>query len=449
MSLKSLERAAGEARRLATEMRQPPASPNAYQVMFAKLRSWSNSHFLGGNLPVGDAVDVEDSLLVGHLNALIGRVYRTGSITEDNVAELAEQLEEMAPLLESGSARVGPPAVTQPVQDTQERVGKWRILRPLGAGGQGRVDLVVNDEESTHGAMKRLAGGRGMTEKGAERFRRETSAMRDIRHPFVARVLDSSPAPNAYLVTPYAELGTLHDVRDAFRGDVWRTLRVCRSVALGLGAMHAKKMVHRDVKPKNILMVDLDHPLVADLGITHFEEMDELTSLGSHPHAKMFGPPEAMYKVEPTPAFDVYSLGAMLRSVLTGEEMDRPYRAVKRLSPVSQVLGAPGLIALDALLLRMMAEETGDRIGDMSHVVKSVDELLAGVRIGQTHRCQNCGIGITSSRGSLHLGRDAILETTSDAGAQPIQIPFANLRTEVESCGRCGALTLRSANHTL
>lgn len=265
----------------------------------------------------------------------------------------------------------------QPHQDDSSRLGEWRLVgHDLGRGGQGEVRLVLHDRTLERGALKQMVGPRALTEKASERFFREIEAFRRVKHPFVLRILASNhQPPKSYLITEYAVFGSLHDNLSAFRGDVWRTLRLIRCIALGLSAAHELQIVHRDVKPKNILLHSLDHPLVGDFGIAHFADKDSLTSIDSQPGAFKFAPPEYEYDGEdPTPAFDVFSLGAVLHLALTGQDLKKPYRAFSTLPPVSSASERFG--AIDELIAKMTHKEVAARFQRMLDVVDAIDNVV-------------------------------------------------------------------------
>jgi hypothetical protein len=149
------------------------------------------------------------------------------------------------------------PAVQPPVAPQSapaEMFGRWQLTGiRLGTGGQGAVEKVFDPKTNEDGALKRRSGTRALSDKGQERFLREVTAMRAIEHTFVVKIIEAGLEPEPYLVTRIARHGSLHDCREAFAGDVWRCLRLARSIALGLKAAHERNVVHRDVKPRNVI----------------------------------------------------------------------------------------------------------------------------------------------------------------------------------------------------
>jgi hypothetical protein len=321
--------------------------------------------------------------------------------------------------------------------------GRWRLTGVnLGEGGQGSVDLVVDDGRGIRGALKRMSGPRAGTAKARERFLREIQAVSQIDHPFVARVIEAGNTPEPFLVMPVVRYGSLHKRRTAFTGDLWRCLRMVRSLALGLGAAHKLGIVHRDVKPKNVLLDSLDHPLVSDFGVAHFVDLDTITSLGAEVGAFLFAPPEwEHFDVEPTPAFDVFSLGAMLHWAVTGENPVRPYRLTAQLSSTGEGAAAA---ATDALIASMVAVDVAKRPQQMDQVVKVLDQILArfGDRAVVGNGACACGQGQYRELGTVRLGSGTEVNIHLDASPSVRGLP--ELQPILDVCKACGALRLRT-----
>jgi serine/threonine protein kinase len=143
----------------------------------------------------------------------------------------------------------------------------------LGQGGQSTV-LRVKD------VTKELDGEYALKRAGKNarifRFRTEIEAIKMLRHPNIVRLIDHSAFEDGpsteetkYLVMPIALGGDLSNAVDRYRGNVERTLSVARQIAEGLQEAHAHRVIHRDIKPKNILPArpDADEIWIADFGI--------------------------------------------------------------------------------------------------------------------------------------------------------------------------------------
>ena len=360
---------------------------------------------------------VEDAIRngkdLGELQELSQAVFtRTrAGVGGDDLARIRERLTALAALLDRAAAAAADqaPAATVNTQAPGETFRGWRLVgESLGRGGQGEVALVVNERTFERGALKRMAGWRAATEKGRERFLREIRTIQALRHPHVVRVLDAGEEPEPYHVTPVAPYGSLQRNRPAFVGDPWRCLRMTRCVALGLAEAHQKQIVHRDVKPGNILLESLEHPVIADFGIAHFADKETITSLDSFPGAKNFAPPEWDDDAEPAPTFDVFSLGAVLHFVLAEAAITgRPLPKVPVLPPVGgPAESADGLRPVDALIAKMTSVSPIDRPQTMQEVVQAIDaaiDRLTGPRVNGPNACA-CG-GTFSDIGAVRFGR--------------------------------------------
>jgi hypothetical protein len=373
----------------------------------------------------------------------------------DDLEKIRQQLKTLAAVLER--AAVGqeqvtptPPASLGDAQGVETFRG-WRLLgENLGRGGQGEVALVVSDGTFERGALKRMAGSRALTEKGRERFLREIRTIQALRHPHVVRVLDAGLEPEPYHVTPVAVYGSLQRNHAAYAGDAWRSLRMVRCVALGLAEAHQRSIVHRDVKPSNILLESLEHPVIADFGIAHFADLETITGTDSHPGARDFAPPEWDDSTEPAPTFDVFSLGAVLHFALAGVPVTRPYRKLSGLPPV----GGPGeagerLRAVDALIGKMTVANSNDRPQTMGEVVHEIDatiEQLSGPRAGGPNACA-CG-GKFADVGAVHLGSGTAINIYPKGNGGADGFGLGTLSPRLERCELCMLLRLRATPPT-
>src|SRR5271168_442968 len=139
---------------------------------------------------------------------------------------------------------------------------KYRIVRVLGRGGMGTVYLADHILLRRQRALKFISGQLSRDPRFLKRFRMEAQAAIELRHPNVAEVVDLDQAEDGspYIAMEYVEGPDLrHELMGGpFR--VERALAIARGVAMGLGMAHAKGIVHRDVKPENILIAGVHGP---------------------------------------------------------------------------------------------------------------------------------------------------------------------------------------------
>ncbi|MGI5233220.1 serine/threonine-protein kinase [Actinoallomurus sp. CA-142502] len=203
-------------------------------------------------------------------------------------------------------------------EDLPEAIGKYRPQSHLAAGGMGRVFLALDPEGRTV-ALKQLHPSIAYDDGMRERLRREVAAMRRIRSPRVAQLIDADlDVVPPYLVTGYVQGRTLHDVVKSdgpLRGD--RLRRIARGVAEALVAIHAAGHVHRDLKPANVMVVD-DDPVVIDFGIAQEHDATRITQDGGAIGTLGYMAPEVLEGGTAGPPADIFAWGATVAYAATG-----------------------------------------------------------------------------------------------------------------------------------
>jgi serine/threonine protein kinase len=210
----------------------------------------------------------------------------------------------------------------------------YEILRPLGQGGMGAVFLAKELALKRLVAVKVLAPGLAADRRARARFEREARAAAAISHPNVVRVYSVGETKRTrlpYIVMQYVDGPNLEEWR-LRRGKVGErdARRVIGEVAAALAAAHARDLVHRDVKPSNVLVeTESGRAFVADFGVsaalspTHTDET-KLTETGVMIGTPPFMSPEQAAGKQLTPKSDVYSLGVLAYQLVT---LQLPYQA--------------------------------------------------------------------------------------------------------------------------
>jgi serine/threonine protein kinase/tetratricopeptide (TPR) repeat protein len=226
-----------------------------------------------------------------------------------------------------------------------ERVGPYRVLTELGRGGMGTVYLAVRDDDQF---KKRVA--LKLLRKGTEsadiirRFRQERQILASIEHPNVAKLLDGGSTPDGlpYFAMEYVEGKPIDDYSDAHRLTIHDRLKLFRKVCGAVRFAHQNLVIHRDLKPGNILVGSDGEPKLLDFGIAKLlnPELSPITIDVTRIEARVMTPeyasPEQVRGEPITTASDVYSLGVLLYELLTGH---RPFRLAGRpLSEIARVI---------------------------------------------------------------------------------------------------------------
>jgi hypothetical protein len=225
---------------------------------------------------------------------------------------------------------------------------RYRPLRPLGSGGMGQVWL-ARDERSGLDVALKIVPREGKTGHRAER---EARAAASLRHERCQRILSLARDPShVYIAYEYIPGRTLREAMRAGEIDDRAALKVAAQISDALAHAHGKGIVHRDVKPSNVLLAQhldtqperIDVRLL-DFGLAQMAEFDTLTALGDVPGTLAYISPERLQGLTATSAADVWGVGVLLWEMLAGEHPFWGGDLVETSRLIQQ--GAPGLESL-------------------------------------------------------------------------------------------------------
>jgi serine/threonine kinase PknH len=235
------------------------------------------------------------------------------------------------------------------VQDrTPERLGPYRLVRRIGEGGMGVVYLALS-AGGDQVALKALHPGLAQESNARRRMGREVETMRRVRSRYVAEVLDADlDGDPPYIVTRYVPGLTLDDVVAGGGPLSGAALaRLGYGLAQALAAVHSAGVVHRDLKPGNVMISD-GEPVIIDFGIAHLHETTRLTMTGMFMGTPGYLAPEVIEGNESGAASDVHSWGATVAFAATGRP---PYGTGPFETIFYRIMhGAPNLDTLPAPL---------------------------------------------------------------------------------------------------
>ncbi len=248
--------------------------------------------------------------------------------------------------------------------------GRYELQDVVGRGGMALVYRARDRDHGTPVAVKLLADNLAADPELRRRFAREAELAERLAHPNVVRVLGSGETDGrAFIVLEYVEGRNLADeLRRLGRFEPARAVELGAQAAAALAHAHERGLVHRDVKPQNLLLAADGTLKVSDFGIARIVDGTQLTQIGTVLGTAAYLAPEQAAGEATTGAADVYALGAVLYELLTGEP---PYRASTVTELMArrrdEALAPPGELVpdvpgeLDSLVLACLREDPATR----------------------------------------------------------------------------------------
>ncbi len=247
--------------------------------------------------------------------------------------------------------------------------GRYRVVRKLGTGGMANVYLAEDQELGRSVAIKMLDERHAQDEQFVERFRREAKNAAGLSHPNIVSIYDRGQAEGTYYIAmEYLEGRTLKELL-VTRGPTPLAVAIdyARQILSALGFAHRHGIVHRDIKPHNVVVAPDGRLKVTDFGIAR-SGTSQMTETGSIIGTAQYLSPEQAKGAPVTPASDIYSVGIVLYEMITGSVPftgDTPLEiAMKHLSttPLPPSETRPDVPhELDSIVLRALAKNPEDR----------------------------------------------------------------------------------------
>ena len=267
-----------------------------------------------------------------------------------------------------------------------QSLGRYHIVEQLGQGGMASVFKAYDTSLERHVAVKiiRTDVVGGSENEFLLRFRREAKALAQLDHPFILKVLDFGEQDGIpYLVMPFVSGGTLKEMVGKpipYR----QAAAFSASVAQALEYAHSQRIIHRDVKPANILISQSGAPLLSDFGIAKIlasNESTQLTATGVGIGTPDYMAPE-QWAGEADPRTDIYSLGVIFYEMVTGR---RPFTAdtpaavlVKHLRdplPRPKSINPSLPDSVELVLFMALDKEPGNRFESMAAFASALEKL--------------------------------------------------------------------------
>lgn len=323
-----------------------------------------------------------------------------------NDAELRARVEEL--LLQATSADTfEPPNIDDDL--VEATLGEFELIRQIGRGGMATVYLARQPSLDREVAVKVMVEGLRTTHRQVERFHRESRSVARLQHPHIVRALSEGRVGTShYFAMEYVQGRDLRTELDLHRGPktpadpdpylpvfggaayTAEVARLSRDLARGLHYAHSKGIVHRDVKPANILLQPDGHPLLVDFGLARDERMGDLTlssEIQGTPH--YMSPEQARISDEKIDhRTDVYSLGVVLYEALSltvpfdgKTEADLRRRIQEDDPPPLRKLSPRVPRDLATICHAAMAKRVDERYADAEALAEDLDRFLRGAPI--------------------------------------------------------------------
>ena len=273
--------------------------------------------------------------------------------------------------------------------DAPSEDDRYRLIRQIGSGGMAEVYLAYDEVLEREVAFKVLDRKQAENTEAVERFRREARNAASLSHMNIVSIHDRGHTEDGtyYLVMEYMEGGTLEDlVQKEGPLSPQRATEIALQVARALQEAHEKGVIHRDIKPQNILLGKFKEAKVADFGIARAATATTMTQAGSVMGTVHYMSPEQALGESATPRSDLYSLGVVLYEMLTGE---LPYDAE---TPAGVVMKHVGGLSrspkeansevpeeLDAVSARLLSRDPDDRYPDANALVEDLERVKEGL----------------------------------------------------------------------
>jgi eukaryotic-like serine/threonine-protein kinase len=284
---------------------------------------------------------------------------------------------------ESGARGAGPSAKLRVVVG-ELIAGRYELHELVGSGGMSNVFRAHDRLLERSVAIKVLHEQYSADEDYVERFRREARSVAQLAHPNIVTVIDRGEEDGRqYIVFEYVEGENLKGLLSHGALPIDEALRYGLQIAGALDFAHKRGLVHRDVKPQNVLLTEEGEPKVTDFGIARSVDVQSVTQSGTVLGTSDYIAPEQARGEQVDQRTDIYSLGVMLYELLTSEV---PYSGDNFVAVAMQHLHDPvpslldrrpdAPVRLDLAVQRAMAKDPADRFASMEELIGELERCF-------------------------------------------------------------------------
>jgi tRNA A-37 threonylcarbamoyl transferase component Bud32 len=335
---------------------------------------------------------------------------------------------------------------------------RYRLEAPLGVGGMAQVYRAVDLRTGAEVAVKRLLKQHADNSLMRLRFAREVEVSTSLNHPNILAALDAGQWDGMpFCVTPLAAGGDLQQLLSAatFEPSPSLAKRVGRAVASALVRAHAMGVIHRDVKPHNVLvrravplgrLEEMDF-LLADFGMARLQTLATMTGSSLQWGSPAYMAPELLKGERADPRSDLFALGVLLYQICMGKlpwRSDAPLARLRpaRIDPVSTLDDE-----LDDLVMALLASEPGARPASANAVLAALEGRRALQPRGHEIVCEACGVGRSATTSiCFGCGQQEGLREPGIKGSWHVLL--RRVETDPDRIERLHALIARFSNHS-
>lgn len=272
---------------------------------------------------------------------------------------------------------------------TVEQIGKYQLTGELGHGGMAKVYLAKDLELGREVALKVISAHLENRPELRERFKKEASTIARLEHPAIVPVHDyGDNNGQPYLVMRRLTGGTLRERIETGQMDIEAIIAIIETLAKGLDFIHSNGVVHRDLKPTNILFDEYENPYLVDFGIVKLVDSTSYLTQGTIGTPAYMSPEQVYGDLPVDSRSDIYSLGIILFQMLTGE---LPFRAETSARQMMQQVNAevPNILTvrsdlppgIQQVIQRAMAKSPDERY---QHVTEFAEAIVMALRSANT-----------------------------------------------------------------
>ncbi|HEU0295978.1 MAG TPA: protein kinase [Anaerolineales bacterium] len=273
---------------------------------------------------------------------------------------------------------------------TGKQFGSYQVVTALGEGGMAAVYKAYQPSMDRYVALKVLPRHFASDPQFTSRFQQEARILARLQHPHILQVFDFGESDGyTYIVMPFVESGTLTDLMQGQPLALAQIRKIISQIGDALDYAHQRGLIHRDVKPSNVLMDQRGNCLLTDFGLAKIIEGSiQLTTSGMILGTPAYMSPEQGLGQPIDWRSDIYSLGVILYQMATGRI---PYQAETPLAivhkhiydplPMPHTLNEALPEALERVILKALAKKPEDRFGNASEMVNALQAAIADAHL--------------------------------------------------------------------